>query len=392
MDLLEYQGKQLFAEAGLPVQPGVVATTAEEAERAAAGLGYPVAVKAQVKIGGRGKAGGIQLCDTAEEVASAAEEILAMTISGHAVSAVLVEPAVKIAREFYLAISLSRAQRGPLLLFSAKGGVDIETVAREYPEAVVRRAVDPLLGLCDYQVRDVVAASGLGHDVSPAGQKLTRELASLVHSLWALYRDRDATLVEINPLVLTEGGELLCLDSKVTIDDSALFRQHDVDAGAPSEQEARAREVGLAFVPLEGDIGVVGNGAGLVMSTLDRIAAAGGAAADFCDLGGGADAARVAAALELVLSCDEVNALLVTVFGGITRCDEVAHGLVNAFNGRTLEVPVVVRLEGNAAAEGRSLLAAARLNGVTLFEDAGAAVAAAVAAAAEHRRLSREED
>ena len=386
MDLLEYQGKALFAEAGLPVLRSQLITDAAEAEPAARELGFPVAVKAQVKTGGRGKAGGIRVCATEVEVASATADILAMTIRGHGVSCVLVEEAVEIARELYLAISSSRAQRGPLLIFSAEGGVDIEEVARRHPAALVRSPVDPLLGLCDYQVRDVVAAAALDPELAgPDGTPAKQSLGGVVRSLWRLYRDSDATLCEINPLVITTFGEVVCLDSKVTIDDNALYRHAELkaesDAGA-EDREARARQAGLAFVALDGDIGVLGNGAGLVMSTIDQIAAAGGSAADFCDIGGGARAEAVAAALDVIFSTGSVSSLLVSIFGGITRCDEVARGLVQVLGQARVDVPVVVRLDGNAAAEGRAVLADARLPGLTVAVGAAEAVRLAVAGAA----------
>lgn len=383
MDLLEYEGKRLFADAGLPVLPSRVAGTVAEAEAAADDLGLPVAVKAQVKTGGRGKAGGVRVCRTAAEVTEAATEILGMSIRGHEVGTLLVEQGVEVERELYLAISSSRALRGPVLIFCREGGVDIEEVARRDPSALVRTPIDPLLGLCDYQVRDVVAAACLGAAETPGGVPAGKALAAVVRLLWRLYHDRDATLTEVNPLVLIKQGGVVCLDSKVTIDDNALYRQADLkrDEGE-DEREGKARRAGLAFVPLDGDIGVLGNGAGLVMSTIDQIAAAGGHAADFCDIGGGARAEVVAAALELVLSAKQVSALLVSVFGGITRCDQVAQALIDVLGGRRLEVPVVVRLDGNAAAEGRAVLAGADLKGVTVAPDAASAVRAAVAAAA----------
>ena len=242
---------------------------------------------------------------------------------------VLVEQGVEVKRELYLAISSSRALRGPVLIFCREGGIDIEEVARRDPGVLVRTPVDPLLGLCDYQVRDVVAAADLGAAETAAGVPARQALAGVVRALWRLYHDRDATLTEVNPLVLTKQGEVVCLDSKVTIDDNALFRQADLkrDEGE-DEREGKARRAGLTFVPLGGDIGVLGNGAGLVMSTIDQIAAAGGSAADFCDIGGGARAEAVAAALDVIFSTGSVSSLLVSIFGGITRCDEVARGLV----------------------------------------------------------------
>ena len=384
MDLLEHQGKRLFAEAGLPVLPARVAVSAAEAGQAALDVGLPVAVKAQVRTGGRGKAGGIRICATADEVEAAAAEILAKTIRGQAVESVLVERAVEVEREMYLAIASSRSLRGPLLIFCREGGVDIETVAGRDPSALVRTPVDPLLGLCDYQVRDVVAAAALDPE-GPGGAEAKKALGAVVRTLWRLYHDRDATLVEVNPLVLTRAGEIVCLDSKVTIDDNALYRQTDQRPDEPAdEREAKARRAGLAFVALEGDIGVLGNGAGLVMSTIDQIAAAGGSAADFCDIGGGARADVVKAALDAILAGRPVSALLVSIFGGITRGDEVARGLIEALGPARLDAPVVVRLDGNAAEEGRAVLAEARLPGVTVAPDAGEAVRLAVAAAREH--------
>ena len=386
MDLLEHRGKSLFAGAGLPVLPSRLACSPAQAQAAAGELGLPVVVKAQVKSGGRGKAGGIRLCRAEGEVAAAAADILAMSIRGQAVTGVLVEKAVEIARELYLAISSSRAQRGPLLIFSAEGGVDIEEVARRSPAALVRAPVDPLLGLCDYQVRDVVAAAALDPELAaPDGTPARQALAGVVRALWRLYYDSDATLCEINPLVVTGPGEVVCLDSKVTIDDNALYRHAELKAEAEAgaeDREARARKAGLAFVALDGDIGVLGNGAGLVMSTIDQIAAAGGSAADFCDIGGGARAEVVAAALDVILSAGTVSALLVSIFGGITRCDEVARGLVQVLGQARVDVPVVVRLDGNAAAEGRAVLAEARLPGLTVAAGAAEAVRLAVAGAA----------
>ncbi len=270
-----------------------------------------------------------------------------------------------------------------MLIFSREGGVDIEETARRDPGALVRTPVDPLLGVCDYQVRDVIAAAHLEAEArTPDGAPRRRQLAEVLRALWRLYRDRDATLVEVNPLVLTRQGDLVCLDSKVTIDDNALYRQPDLAPPEPEdEREAKARRSGLAFVPLDGDIGVLGNGAGLVMSIIDQIAAAGGAAADFCDIGGGARADVVAAALDTILSAGGVSAVLVSIFGGITRCDEVARGLIDALGVARIGAPVVVRIDGNAAAEGRAVLADARLEGLTVAPSAAEAVRLVVAAA-----------
>ena len=374
MDLLEHQGKKLFAEAGLPVLPSIVAKSPEEARRAAGQLGPRVCVKAQSKTGGRGKAGGIRVCGSAAEVEAAARDILTMTIRGHAVEAVLVERAVDIARELYLAVTVSREVRSPMLVFAREGGVDIEELAKRAPEALLRRPIDPLLGLLEYQVRDVVEAAGFGPD-DPGGTGAGKALAAVARSLWKLYRDRDATLVEVNPLVLTAGGEIVCLDSKVTVDENAFFRHPDVAPEPPQDaREAKARAAGLAFVPLDGDIGVIGNGAGLVMSTIDQIAAEGGRAADFCDIGGGARSEVAQAALEAMFAGPPVAAVLVNIFGGITRCEDVAKGLVEAIEAAGVDAPVVVRLDGNAAEEGHAVLRAAGLPNVTLADDPDEAV------------------
>jgi len=374
MDLLEHQGKKLFSEAGLPVLPSVVARTPEEARRAAGQLGPRVCVKAQTKTGGRGKAGGIRVCGTAAEVETAAADILAMTIHGHPVDALLVERAVDVARELYLAITVSREVRGPMLIFAREGGVDIEELAKRAPDAIVRRPIDPLLGLLEYQVRDVVDAAAFGPD-DPGGTGAGKALAAAARSLWRLYRDRDCTLAEVNPLVLTSGGEVICLDSKVTVDENAFYRHRDMAPPPPEdEREAKARAAGLAFVPLDGDIGVIGNGAGLVMSTIDQIATAGGSAADFCDIGGGARSEVAQAALEAMFAGPPVAAVLVNIFGGITRCEDVARGLVEAITAAGVDAPVVVRLDGNAAEEGHAVLKAAALPNVTLALDPDEAV------------------
>ncbi len=384
MDLLEHQGKRLFAEAGLPVLRSSTARSVPEAREAAAAIGLPVVIKAQVRAGGRGKAGGIRVCASEADVDEAAAAILAMTIAGQAVECLLVEPAVGIERELYLAIAASRAERAPVLVFSRHGGVDIEQIALDNAEALVRRPLAALLGPADYQLRDVVRAAGLDERTDSAGRPLGEALAAVVHSLWRLYHDRDATLVEINPLVVTKDGELVCLDSKVTIDENALYRQPDlVEARVEDEAETRARRAGFAYVSLDGDIGVLGNGAGLVMSTIDQIAAAGGAAADFCDIGGGARADVVTEALKLIASAPRVNAILVSIFGGITRGDEVARGLLQAFAEAKVDVPVVVRLDGNAAAEGHAVLADATVDGVTIAGSAAHAVRLVVEAARE---------
>jgi succinyl-CoA synthetase beta subunit len=387
VDLYEYQGKRLFRQAGLPVPEGWQARSVEEAARLAETRGLPLVVKAQVRSGGRGKAGGVQVCETAAAVTAAVERLLAMRIAGAPVESVLLERVVPIVRELYVAFVLSRHDRCPLLLFSSRGGVDIEMAAHETPTTLVRRSIDPLLGLMDYQVRDVVTAAESAWAAVP-GAEWTAETAAgigaVVRALWALYCASDATLVEVNPLVVTTSGEVVCLDSKVTIDDNALFRQEDLATlcGPGDERERRARAAGLSFVALGGDVGVVGNGAGLVMSALDLIAAAGGRAADFCDVGGGARADRVEEAVSIVLSVPGLRSLLISIFGGITRGDEVAHGLLRALATAGPHVPVVVRLDGNGAAEGRALLAAGASRGLRVADDIDEAVGLAVAAAA----------
>ncbi len=390
MDLLEHQGKALFAAAGLPVPAGRPADTAAAAAGIAADIGCPVAVKAQVRTGGRGKAGGVRVCRAPGEVEAVAAEILAMSIRGRRVESVLVERGVAIAHECYLAFAMSRHHRAPLMVFAAEGGVDVEELARTRPAAVLKTPVDPLLGLCDYQARDVAAAAvaaarrapqavrgpraadavTAGSAAFPGGDATAtaKRIAGVAKGLWSVYRECDATLVEVNPLVVTAEGEAVCLDAKVTVDDNALWRHPDLAplGPAPDERERRAREAGLSYITLDGDIGVIGNGAGLVMSTLDQLAAAGGRAANFCDVGGGASAASVALALELILTGAGVRAIAVNIFGGITRGDQVARGLIQALRDTTaaVGVPVFVRLEGTAAKEGRALLAEADLPGL----------------------------
>ncbi|MEE4274375.1 MAG: ADP-forming succinate--CoA ligase subunit beta [Thermoleophilia bacterium] len=391
MDLYEYQGKRLFAAAGLPVPESARVASAHAGRRMAGQLGVPVVAKAQVLTGGRGKAGGVQRCETTPEAFDAVARLMALRIKDKPVESVLLERAVDIAHEYYLAFTLDRHERAPVLLFSTRGGVDIETVARETPEALLRFTVDPLLGLADYQVRDVVAAAAAAA-AAPGGVRpvawtrgSSAAFAAAVRGLWRFYCDFDATLAEVNPLVLTAGADVVCLDSKVTIDDSALYRHDDLEAlrTAGDEREARARAAGLSYVSLDGDLGVIGNGAGLVMSTLDLVAAAGGSAANFCDVGGGARAEAVGAAVDVILSDPGVRALLVSIFGGITRGEEVARGLLTALTRREggADVPVVVRLDGNGAANGRRLLAEAGLPRLRVAAGVDEAVADAVAAA-----------
>ena len=353
MDLYEYQGKELLRHYDLETLPGVVAGTPEEAGRAAETLGGTVAIKAQVLTGGRGKAGGIKVVSGPREAEEAAGMILGMDIRGHTVRRVYVEGGAEIDREFYLSITVDRSAKQPLILFSTEGGVDIEEVAETKPEAIVRVHVDPLVGLLPYQVREIVFAAGLEGDAAKGvGRTLTH--------LYEAFKGLDASLVEINPLVVTNDGRVLTLDAKVTVDNSSLYRHkdiaelHDVEAADPHEQ--RALEVGLQYVKLDGDIGILGNGAGLVMSTLDVVAQAGGEPANFCDVGGGADAEEISIALDIVTSNEQVRSVLFNIFGGITRGDEVARGLLAAIERTRITLPIVVRLDGTNAEEGRRIL------------------------------------
>jgi len=354
MDLYEYQGKQLFARFGIPVSEGRLATTKEEARAAAEELGSRVVVKAQVLTGGRGKAGGIKLAASPDEAEARAAEILGMNIRGHTVRRVWVEQASDIAKEYYLSVTFDRGEKKPLFMFTTQGGVDIEEVAESSPEALARLHVDPLVGFQPYQARWLCFTAGVS---DPAEQK---QVISLVARLYEAFVGCDAMLCEINPLIVTAEGEVKALDSKFTVDDNAFFRHPDIaemrDLEADDPQERLAREKGVTYVKLEGDIGILGNGAGLVMSTLDVIAQAGGSAANFCDLGGGGDAEGVVDALEVITSDPQVKGILFNIFGGITRCDEVARGILEALSRMSIELPIVVRLDGTNAEEGRAML------------------------------------
>ena len=354
MDLYEYQGKELLRQYGIETLEGIVAASPEEARAAAEKLGGPVAVKAQVLTGGRGKAGGIKVVEEPEDVEEVARQILGMEIRGHKVRRVLVEAGAEIESEMYLSIMVDRAAKKSLILFSTEGGVDIEEVAERNPDAIVRIYIDPLLGLLPYEVRELTFAAGLEGDIA-------KGVGKTVNNLYEAFVGGDASLVEINPLVFTKDGRVLALDAKVTVDNSSLFRHediaelHDVDAAAPEEQ--RALEAGLQYVKLDGDVGILGNGAGLVMSTLDVVAQAGGEPANFCDVGGGANAEKIATALDIVTSNKQVKSVFFNIFGGITRGDEVARGLLTALERSETDLPVVVRLDGTNADEGRRILA-----------------------------------
>lgn len=354
MDLYEYQGKELLRQFDIETLEGKVAASPEEARAAAEQLGGPVAIKAQVLTGGRGKAGGIKVVEEPEDAEEAARQILGMEIGDHTVRQVLVEAGADIASEMYLSILVDRAEKKPLILFSTEGGVDIEEVAETNPDSIVRIYVDPLLGLLPYQVRELVFDAGLEGDVA-------KGVGQVLNNLYKAFTESDASLVEINPLVATEDGRVLALDAKVTIDNSSLFRHsdigemHDVEAADPGEQ--RAQEAGLQYVKLNGDVGILGNGAGLVMSTLDVVAQAGGDPANFLDVGGGADAEKISEALDIVASNQQVKSVLFNIFGGITRGDEVARGLLSALEDSDIDLPIVVRLDGTNAEEGREILA-----------------------------------
>lgn len=389
MDLYEYQARDVFEKHGVPVLGGIVARSPEEARAAAEQLGGgTVVVKAQVKTGGRGKAGGVKLAHSPEEAAQRAEEILGLDIKGHVVRTVMVAQGAKIAEEYYFSVLLDRAERRYLAMASVEGGMEIEQLAVERPEALARVAVDPLVGIDAAKAQEIVAAAGFADDVAP-------QVAEVIQKLWGVYKNEDATLVEVNPLVRTEDGRIVALDGKVTLDPNADFRHPDhaelEDAAAADPLEARAKEADLNYVKLDGEVGIIGNGAGLVMSTLDVVAYAGEAhggvkPANFLDIGGGASAEVMAAGLDIILSDPQVKAVFVNVFGGITACDAVASGIVRALEilGDHATKPLVVRLDGNNVVEGRRILADAAHPLVTLAEtmDGGADKAAELAHAA----------
>ncbi len=355
MDLYEYQGKELFREYGVETLEGIVASSPEEAREAAEQLGGTVVVKAQVLTGGRGKAGGIEVVDSPDGAEEAARQILGMEIGEHTVRQVLVEAGAQIEDEMYLSIMVDRTEKKPLVLFSTEGGVDIEEVAENNPDAIVQVYVDPLIGLQPFQVRELIFNAGLEGNVG-------KSFGVVINNLYEAFVETDASLVEINPLVATEDERVLALDAKVTVDDSSLFRHEDLadmqDEEEADPEEQRAQEVGLEYVKLDGDIGILGNGAGLVMSTLDAVAEAGGEPANFCDVGGGADAEMISTALDIVTSNQQVKSVFFNIFGGITRVDEVAQGLVSALEqSESLNLPIVVRLEGTNVEEGRRILA-----------------------------------
>src|ERR1700742_1855981 len=357
MDLLEYQGKQLFARHGVQVPSGKPASTVEEAVAAAEELGYPGAGKAQVQIGGRGKAGGIKLAQNREEAEEHARAILGMDIRGLTVHELWIEGASEIASEYYASVVFDRSAKAPLVMLSTKGGMDIEQVADEDPDAIASLHVDPLLGFQDFHGRRLAYEAGVDADV-------VRPVGAMLAKLYEVFTAEEATLVEVNPLIITPDRDVRALDAKVTLDDNALYRHPDNaalrDLSAEDPQEVMAKERGLTYVKLDGNIGILANGAGLSMSTLDVVAEAGGSPANFLDAGGGTRAEAITAAVEVILSDTKVKAVFFNIFGGITRCDEVANGLIEAFAQIKPTVPFVVRLDGTNGEEGRALLADAK--------------------------------
>ena len=359
LDLHEYQGKELFRQHGIPVSDGRLATDSARARAAAEELGFPVVVKAQVLTGGRGKAGGIKLAASADKAEARAREILGMDIRGHVVTKLWIERASDIAREYYLSLAFDRSAKKPLFMFTTQGGMDIEEVAATSPDALVRLHVDPLEGCHPWHARRLVYDGG----VEDSSEQ--KQIAAIATKLYEAFVATEAMLCEINPLIVTPDGEVRALDSKFTVDDNALFRHPEIaelrDVAAADPLEALAREKGVTYVKLDGDVGVLGNGAGLTMSTVDVVTFAGGRPANFCDLGGGGDAQGVVDALEVITRDDQVRAIFFNIFGGITRCDEVARGILQAVGDMGLELPIVVRLDGTNADEGRRILADAAL-------------------------------
>jgi succinyl-CoA synthetase beta subunit len=376
--LQEYRAKEVLARHGVPILAGETATDPAGARAAAERIGGPVVVKAQVLVGGRGKAGGVKLAATPEEAAARAGEIIGLVIKGVTVRTVLVAPAAEIAQEYYLGLILDRGGQAVTIIASAEGGVEIEETARTNPDAILRLPLHPLIGLQEHQVRRVGFFLGL-----PA--ELRTEFAATLRGLYAAFIGSDADLAEINPLVVTDGGELLALDAKIVLDESALFRHPDLEAmrdlGEEEPSETAARDAGINFIKLDGSIGCMVNGAGLAMTTMDLVKLAGGEPANFLDIGGGAKAERVAAAFRIILDDPNVRAILINIFGGITRGDEVARGIVEARASLGRQVPMVVRIVGTNAAEAHEILRAANLITADSLDDAARK---AVAAAGSH--------
>jgi succinyl-CoA synthetase beta subunit len=357
VDLYEYQGKELFRRFGIPTSEGRLAATPQDARAAAEELGGQVVVKAQVLTGGRGKAGGIKLAEGPDDAEQKANEILGLDINGHVVRKLWIERASEIAKEYYLSVTFDRGAKKPLFMLATEGGIEIEQVAEESPDKLARLHIDPLEGYQPYQARRLIYGAGI-EDASEQKQVL-----DIVGKLYECFVGTDAMLCEINPLIVTPEGEVRALDSKFTVDDNALYKHSDIEAmrdpeAVPPEERA-AREKGVTYVKLDGEVGILGNGAGLVMSTLDVIALAGGRAANFCDLGGGGDAQGVVDALEVISADPQVRSIFFNIFGGITRTDEVARGILQALGQMEIRHPIVVRLDGTNAEEGRAILAEA---------------------------------
>ncbi|MFZ1879179.1 MAG: ADP-forming succinate--CoA ligase subunit beta [Gaiellaceae bacterium] len=355
MDLLEYQGKELFKRFGIPVSDGRLATTPAEARAAAEEIGGPVVVKAQVLTGGRGKAGGVKLADDPDDAERKATDIIGLDINGHVVEKLWIESASDIAKEYYLSVTFDRGAKKPLFMFTTQGGIEIEQVADENPDALVRLHVDALEGYQPWVARRLIYGAGVE---DPSEQK---QIADIIGKLYRCFVECDAMLAEINPLIVTPDGDVRALDSKFTVDDSALYRHPDIaefrEISAADPLEAFAREKGVTYVKLDGFVGILGNGAGLSMSTVDVVVVAGGKPANFCDLGGGGNAQGVIDALEVITRDEQVRSILFNIFGGITRCDEVARGILEALEQMQITLPIVVRLDGTNAVEGRQILA-----------------------------------
>lgn len=372
MDLFEHQGKELLAGYGLPVPPGEVAFSVEEAVEAARRLGPPVVVKAQVHTGGRGKAGGVRLAADLDEARACAQAILGLDISGHTVKRLLIEKASDIAAEYYASFTLDRSARRHLGMLSAQGGVEIEAVAEADPDAIARIWIDPVEGLTESACRAWVAEAGLTADAAPAADAANApgyaapagadaaEAVEVLTRIYGAYTDADADLIEVNPLIRTAAGDIVVLDAKVTLDANSVYRHPGYaaydDTQPRDERERAARAKGLQYVGLDGSVGVIANGAGLAMSTVDVVTQAGGRPANFLDIGGGANASVMAAALEVINNDPAVRSILVNIFGGITRGEEVANGILEALERVTIEAPIVIRLDGTNAAEGRAIL------------------------------------
>jgi succinyl-CoA synthetase beta subunit len=358
MKLHEYQSKLLFAKYGVSIPKGRVAATAAEARQIAEELGGRVVVKSQVLVGGRGKAGGIRLAKSPDEAEELATQILGMEIKGLPVRKVLIDEAASIEKEIYLGITNDRAARKPVMMASSEGGVDIEEVARSMPDRIIKLHIDPLLGLRDYQTRDIAAGIDLPREH-------WRTFGTIAKGLWQAYEQNDATLAEINPLIITSDNQLLAVDGKMVLDDNALFRHPNLtemrDLDIEVDAEVEARKYGLSYIKLDGDIGCMVNGAGLAMTTMDIIKLFGGEPANFLDIGGGAGADKVSAAFRIILSDPNVRVVLINIFGGITRCDLVAKGILNALDEVETDIPMVIRLVGTNAEEGRQLLANAEM-------------------------------